>query len=75
MQGPAIGLKRRIGVVVAATVMATALVATPAQAANSLGRFCERNFDTKNAQERCCHHRADNNRQEHRCLDYVRSHH
>jgi hypothetical protein len=74
MQGQAIGLKRRIGVVVAATVMATALVATPAQAA-SLGRFCERNFDTKDTQERCCHNRADNNRQEHRCLDYVRSHH
>jgi hypothetical protein len=50
------------------------VLTVPAQAANNLGRFCERNKDTQSKQRQCCENRADNNREKNRCIDYVRSH-
>jgi hypothetical protein len=50
------------------------VLTVPAQAANNLGRFCERNKDTQSQQRQCCENRADNNREESRCIDYIRSH-
>ena len=74
MQGQAIGLKRRIGVVVAATVMATTMVATPAEAAvPDFFKTCNRK-DTPKSERRCCENRSNSNAQENRCIDYVRSH-
>ena len=74
MQAEGIGLKRRLGLQVVAVFLASTVLTVPAQAANNLGRFCERNKDTQSQQRQCCENRADNNREENRCIDYVRSH-
>jgi hypothetical protein len=71
MQAEGISLKRRLGLLVVAVFLASTV---PAQAANNLGRFCERNKETQSQQRQCCENRADNNREENRCIDYVRSH-
>ena len=74
MQAQAIGLKKRIAVVVAATLVATTMVASPAQAANKLGRTCERISNNQNRQLQCCKNRASNNAELRKCRHFVRNH-
>jgi hypothetical protein len=73
MEGQSIGLKRRIGILVTAVIVATSLLAAPAQA-NSLGQYCERHKNGNNAQKQCCQNRANSNSQKNKCIKYVRSH-
>jgi hypothetical protein len=74
MEAQGIGLKRRIGLLVASVFVVASVLAAPAQAA-SLGQRCEnRHPGNQDAQERCCKKQADTNRQKNRCLEYVRTH-
>jgi hypothetical protein len=72
MQG--MSLKRRIGILAAAVVVASTMFAAPAQAANRLGKECERDFKRQSRELQCCENRADNNKQERNCKQYVRNH-
>ncbi len=66
-------LKRRIGVLAAAVVVASTMLAAPAEAANRLGKECNKRVGLER-ELRCCENRADNNKQERNCKQYVRSH-
>jgi hypothetical protein len=74
MQAEGSSLKRRIGLLVTAVIVATSLFAVPAQADRELNRTCERKGPPTSKEVQCCKNRADNNREENRCIDYVRSH-
>ena len=66
------GLKRRIGLVAAAVMLASTLAMAPAQAAN-LDRIvnkCDKK-GTLAAEKRCCENRADSQQQEKRCKNRV----
>jgi hypothetical protein len=69
-----LGLKRRIGLLVASVIVAAAMLAAPAQAA-SLGQKCEnRHLGNQSAQEQCCKKQADTKKERKKCLKYVRTH-
>jgi hypothetical protein len=74
MEAQGIGLKRRIGLLVASVFVVASVLAAPAQAA-SLGQRCEnRHPGNQDAQERCCKKQADTKKERKRCLEYVRTH-
>jgi hypothetical protein len=74
MEAQGLGLKRRIGLLGAAVVVAATMLAAPAQAASNLGKQCERNHENEAAQIQCCKKRADTHKERRNCLKYVRSH-
>jgi hypothetical protein len=70
MEAVGLGLKRRIGLLLACIIMISTILAAPAQAA--LGNRCEnRHPNNEDAQERCCKKQADTNREKNRCLNFV----
>jgi hypothetical protein len=71
-QASGLGLKRRIGLLVVSIIVATTMLAAPAQA--GVAQKCERNHDNLPAQEKCCKKQTQSNKQRNNCLDYVRSH-
>jgi hypothetical protein len=74
MEGQSIGLKRRIGILVTAVIVATSLFAAPAQADSQLNRKCERKGPPQSKEVQCCVNQADNNRERDRCIHYVQNH-
>jgi hypothetical protein len=74
MQAEGIGLKRRLGLLVTAIIVATSLFAASAQADSQLNRTCERKGPPQSKEVQCCVNQADNNREERRCVHYVQNH-
>ncbi len=75
MEARGIGLKRRTGLLAVAVVVASTMLVVPAQAANRLGKQCERDFNNEGRQIQCCKDGADFNQKELRnCKQYVRNH-
>jgi hypothetical protein len=72
-QASGLGLKRRIGLLVVSVIVATTMLAAPAQAANQ-GKQCVRNHPgNETAQENCCKKQSDSKKERKKCLRYVQN--